>query len=375
MEHQVGIIGCGNISATYFEKSSFFKGLNIKACADMKPEMAKAAQEKYGVEAMPVESLLADNSIDVVVNLTIPDAHYSVSSSILESGKHCYSEKPLAINLEDGAKLRELANSKGLVAGCAPDTFLGGAHQCARKAIDDGLVGKITSGSCHVQSAGMEMWHPNPDFFFKPGGGPVLDLGPYYIANLVNLIGPIKRLAAMSNTAWKERTITSKPRSGETLKVETPTTLLALLEFETGAKVSFTASWDVWAHRHQHMELYGTKGSLFVPDPNFFGGDVELVDKEGKTTMLPDGGHPFGIANMDNDGKKLANHRAAGLAEMLSSIESNREPRCSINRSLHCLEVMLGILESAEKGSFVEINAKCDRPDPLGVEEAKALLK
>lgn len=374
MGHRIGVIGCGNISGTYFEKGPLFKGLDIVACADANHAAAEAAAGKHGIKAVPVEELLGDDSVDAVVNLTVPDAHCEVSASILEAGKHCYSEKPLSVKLEDGKRIQELAESKGLVAGCAPDTFLGGAHQRARKAVDDGDVGRVTTGSCHVQSPGMEMWHPNPDFFFRPGGGPVLDLGPYYVANLVNLIGPVRRLAAMSNVAWEERTITSEPRSGERIKVETPTTLMALLEFDSGAKVTFTASWDVWAHGHRNMEIYGTEGTLYVPDPNFFNGDVVLVGRDGKEETLPDGGHPFGVPNLEHQGMQLANYRTAGLADMLDAVAEGREPRCSVGRALHSLEVMLGILESAREGRYVDIESSCDRPEPLGPEQARALL-
>ena len=374
MEHKVGIIGCGNISATYFEKAPLFKGLQVTACADANHAAAEAAAQKHSVRAMSVEDLLADETIDAVVNLTIPEAHCDVSSSILEAGKHCYSEKPLSVSLEDGIKVHRLARSKGLVAGCAPDTFLGGAHQLARKAIDDGMIGSVTTGSCHVLNPGMEMWHPNPDFFFKPGGGPVLDLGPYYIANLINLIGPVKRLSAMSNVAWEERTITSESRSGEKIKVETPTTLMALLEHSSGAKVTFTASWDVWAHRHQHMELYGTDGSMYLPDPNFFNGDVEVTGRDGNTEKLPDDGHPFGVPNLEHQGMRLANYRTAGLAEMLDAASAGREPICSFDRALHALDVMLGILDSAERCEFVDMSTTCSRPGPLGPEQARALL-
>lgn len=228
----------------------------------------------------------------MVVNLTIPAAHFPVSKAALEAGKHVYSEKPLVLSLEEGEELRRIAREKNLSVGCAPDTFLGGAHQLARQYIDEGKVGRITSGTCHVMSPGMEMWHPNPGFFFLKGGGPILDLGPYYVANLINLIGPVKRVGALTSMANPTRTVTSQPLNGEIIPVETPTNIHALLEFVNGATITLSASWDVWSHRHANMELYGTEGSIYVPDPNFFGGVVEAsgrdkISSRWKTGRIP----------------------------------------------------------------------------------------
>ncbi len=232
------------------------------------------------------------------------------------AGKHLYSEKPLTLSLKDGLELQKLAAKKNLKAGCAPDTYLGGAHQLARKLVDDGQVGTITSGTAHVLSHGMEHWHPNPDFFFRPGGGPILDLGPYYIANLINLIGPVRRVAALTSMATPTRTISSEPRRGETIKVTTPTTIQALLEFESGASVTLSASWDVWAHHHPNMELYGTDGSIFLPDPNFFGGEVKLAKPGKKAKPVKSWAHPFGTPNQKHPAGMMANYRTAGLADM-----------------------------------------------------------
>lgn len=366
-ETKVGIIGCGNIAETYFKLAPLFRGYEITACADINQDAAKARAQEFGVEAKSVADLLADDAIGCVINLTIPAAHTEVSCQILEAGKHVYSEKPLALSLAEAQQIADLAASKDLKVGCTPDTFLGGAHQVARAAIDAGEIGEVTSGSCHVLSAGMEMWHPNPDFFFQPGAGPVLDLGPYYIANLVNLIGPVKRVVAMENTPQKQRTITSEPRKGETVDVNTPTTLLSILEFVSGAKITFSASWDVHAHGHANMELYGATASMFVPDPNFFNGDVVIKDGAGEAKTLPDHDHPFYVANW----QQYANYRSAGLADMLLSDD---EYRCSLERTMHGVEVMTGILQSAAESTFVDMTTTCTRPAPLDTEAAKALL-
>lgn len=371
----VGIIGCGNISTTYFSLSPLFKGLKVLACADINMEAARLRADEYKVKAQTIDELLANDELDVIVNLTIPDAHFPVSKRILEAGKHVYSEKPLVLTLEQGEELRRIAKEKGLAVGCAPDTFLGGAHQLARKFIDDGGIGRITSGSCHVMSPGMEMWHPNPDFFFLPGGGPILDLGPYYIANLINLIGPVKRVGALTSMASETRTITSQPRNGEIIPVKTPTTIQALLEFVSGATITLTASWDVWSHRHANMELYGTEGSLYVPDPNFFGGTVEASGRDKDIKPLENWAHPFGIANQESPSGPRANYRTAGLADMAASLIDGRDARCSLDRTLHGVDVMTSILKSGAENRFVDLTTTCTQPAALGIEEAQALLK
>ncbi|ASW06795.1 Gfo/Idh/MocA family protein [Rhizobium sp. 11515TR] len=371
----VGIIGCGNISTTYFSLAPLFKGLKVLACADINMEAARARAEEYKVKAQTIDELLANDELDVIVNLTIPDAHFPVSKRILEAGKHVYSEKPLVLMLEQGEELRRIAKEKGLAVGCAPDTFLGGAHQLARKFIDDGGIGRVTSGACYVMSPGMEMWHPNPDFFFLPGGGPILDLGPYYVANLINLIGPVKRVGAMTSMASPTRTITSQPRNGEIIPVKTPTTIQALLEFVSGARITLTASWDVWSHRHANMELYGTEGSLYVPDPNFFGGTVEASGRDKDIKPLENWAHPFGIANQESPSGARANYRTAGLADMAASLIDGRDARCSLDRTLHGVDVMTSILKSGEEGRFVDLSTTCTQPAALGIEEAQALLK
>ena len=371
----VGILGCGNISTTYFKLSPLFKGLKVLACADINMDAARPRAEEYQVKAQTVDELLANDELDVIVNLTIPDAHFPISKRILEAGKHVYSEKPLVLTLEQGEELRRIAKEKGLAVGCAPDTFLGGAHQLARKFIDDGGIGRITSGTCHVMSPGMEMWHPNPDFFFLPGGGPILDLGPYYIANLINFIGPVKRVGAMTSMASETRTITSQPRNGETIPVKTPTTIQALLEFVSGATVTVTASWDVWSHRHANMELYGTEGSLYVPDPNFFGGVVEASGRDKEIKPLADWAHPFGIANQESPSGARANYRTAGLADLAASLIDGRDARCSLDRTLHGVDVMTSILKSGAENRFIDLTTTCTQPAALGIEEAQALLK
>lgn len=370
----VGIIGCGNISGAYLKIAPSFRDLEVRAVADANAEAARARAAEFGVRAETVEGLLAASDVDMVVNLTVPAAHYEVSRRILEAGKHAYSEKPLVLTLEEGERLRELAASKNLRVGSAPDTFLGGSHQAARAAIDAGRVGKVLGGTAHVMGHGMEGWHPNPDFFFAPGGGPVLDMGPYYVTNLVQLLGPVRCVVAMAKAGFPKRTIGNGPRLGEELEVTTPTDVHAVLEFASGATVTLGASWDVWRHRHPNMELYGETASLYVPDPNFFGGDVELGTADG-VEALEAGDHPFGRVNYTfPDGRSFANWRGAGLADMARAVAEGRKHRCDIDLAVHVVDVMTGILRSGEERRFVTMSTTCERPAPLSAEEAQALL-
>ncbi|TYR33152.1 Gfo/Idh/MocA family oxidoreductase [Mesorhizobium microcysteis] len=370
----VGVIGCGNISAAYFKLAPLFKGVEMRACADLDPKAAEARAKEFGVRAETVEGLLAANDIDIVVNLTTPAAHYEVSRAILDAGKHVYSEKPFVLSVKEGQDLAKRAAKKGLRVGSAPDTFLGGAHQLVRNLIDTGKVGRVTSGTCYVMSHGMEHWHPNPDFFFAPGGGPILDLGPYYISNLVQLIGPVTRVAALASIPAKERTITSKPRFGQKIPVTTPTTIHALLEFANGATITFNASWDVWKHGHAPIELYGEEGTIFVPDPNFFGGDVMFTNRADPVKKLPKWQHAFSVPNQQHAQGMMANYRASGLADMALGILEDRPHRCSLEFSLHVIDVMTGILKSGETGKFVAMQTTCERPAALSPADAKAML-
>jgi predicted dehydrogenase len=371
----IGIIGCGNISTTYLKFAPLFRALEVRAVADIDPAAAQARAAEYGVRAGTVEEVMAAPDVDVIVNLTVPAAHYDVSRRAIAAGKHVYSEKPFVLTLDEGKALRDLAAARNLRVGSAPDTFLGGSHQAARAAIDAGAVGRIIAGTAHVMSHGMEAWHPNPDFFFQPGGGPVLDLGPYYVTNLIQLLGPVKAVAAMANASFATRTIGSGAREGQTVPVDTPTNIHALLEFASGATVTLSASWDVWSHRHANMELYGTDGSIFVPDPNFFAGTVELADAEGTVTALDVGGHPFGVNNMtDSRGEERANYRCAGLADMASAIDEGRAHRCNLDLALHAVDVMVSILKAGEDRRWVAMTTTCERPAALSAAEAAALM-
>lgn len=372
----IGIIGCGNISTAYFRLAPLFRGLEVRACADVIPAAAEARAQEFGVTALTPEALLASPDVDVVINLTIPAAHFAVTKAALEAGKHVWSEKPFVLTIEEGLELKALADGKGLRVGSAPDTFLGGAHQLARRLVDDCTIGTVTSGTAFVLSHGMEMWHPNPGFFFLPGGGPMLDLGPYYVAALINLLGPVRRVAALANAATPTRTVTADgPLKGQTVPVETPTDIHALLQFESGAAFTLVTSWDVWSHRHaQPIELYGTEGTLFVPDPNWFGGKVEIGAPNSPQREVETWDHPLGVPNDIRPNAAFANYRTAGLADMVAAIREGREARCALERALHGIDVMTSILKSGETGAFIDLQTTCTRPAPLDPDAARALL-
>ncbi|MDX5349304.1 MAG: Gfo/Idh/MocA family oxidoreductase [Paracoccaceae bacterium] len=371
---KLGLIGAGNISASYLGRAPHFAGIRFVAVADMNHAAAEARAAEYGIEARSVDALLASSDIDLIVNLTIPAAHFDISKRALGAGKPVSSEKPYVLTLDEGRELARIAAERGLRVGSAPDTFLGTSHQLARHIVDSGAIGRVTSGTCAVMSSGMESWHPNPDFFFLKGGGPVLDLGPYYISNLVQLLGPVARVAALASTPGLTRTIGSGARKGQQVPVETPTTIHALLEFENGAVISFQSSWDVHQHDLQPMALYGTEGTLHVPDPNFFDGKLRVTNRV-EPAELPAWDHPLGPPNRKtNDGREVADYRAAGLAEMALAIAEGRPHRCNDELALHVVEVMTAILQSGEEGRFVPMTTTCARPEALDPEAAARLL-
>ena len=374
----VGIMGAGNISSAYLRLAPQFKGLEVRGVADIIPAAAKKRSEEFGVHAMTPDEMLKNSEIDVIVNLTIPSTHYQVSMDTVTAGKHAYSEKPFVLSVKDGKALKKAADSRGLLVGSAPDTFLGGAHQQVRNIIDSKQLGKITHGTTHVMSRGMEHWHPNPDFFFQPGAGPVLDVGPYYVTDLIHLIGPVKRVTSFTNSAKTYRTVTTPgvAMTGKKIKVGTPTTIHGVLEFHSGAIVTIGASWDTFSHGHHNIELYGTEGSVYVPDPNFFGGDILISDQSGSKQKVEPWDHPFGKANQGLDTPMpRANYRTAGLADMMQALEKGRAARCGLDVALHAVDVMTSLLKAGETGKVITLSTTCERPAALKPKDALALLK
>ena len=370
----IGIIGCGNISDAYFKGAARSSFVQVKGCADMNAEAANAKAVLYGAAAMSVPALLADPDISLVVNLTVPLAHAAVSQQIVGAGKHVYSEKPLAAKFADAAALMELARAKGLRVGSAPDTFMGASHQACRRAVDAGAIGKPVGGAAVIMSHGAESWHPNPEFFYKAGGGPVLDMGPYYVTQLVNLLGPVRRAVAAATIGSPTRTITSEPLKGTTIDVDVPTTVNGVLEFASGANVSLSASWDVWKHnRTTPIEIYGTEGTLLGVDPNFFGNTPRLCGPDGNLRDVDIAAHPFGIANREmRNGTMQADYRMIGLVDMAMAIQQRRAHRANGAMALHVLEVLEALITSSASGRFVDLTTSCERPEPvpLGADES-----
>ena len=347
----IGIIGTGNISDAYLKAAPKFPVLKIVACADINMDAAKAKAADYGIEALTVDALLADSRISIVLNLTTPQHHVPVGLQAIAAGKHVYSEKPLAIALGDGLRLIDAARVKGLRIGCAPDTFLGGSHQTARKVIDDGTIGIPLAGTAFMMVPGHELWHPNPDFYYKPGGGPMLDMGPYYLTCLVNMLGPVASVSGAAKSSYPNRVVGSGPRQGESFSVDVPTHISGMLTFQSGAAVTITTSFDVWKHSHSHIEIYGSTGSMLVPDPNQFQGEVQVSQRKGDWTAVQQS-HLYG------DG----NYRIVGLADMAQAIVNGRPHRANDEISLHVLEIMDSILHSAESGQRIDLKHPCARP-------------
>ncbi|HEU5369624.1 MAG TPA: Gfo/Idh/MocA family oxidoreductase, partial [Ktedonobacterales bacterium] len=272
---KVGVIGCGTISGIYLETIKHLKILEAVACADLFLERAQARAAEFEVPgACSVEALLTDPEVELIINLTVPAAHAEVALAALQAGKHVYNEKPLAISREDARRMLDLAQERGLLVGNAPDTFLGGGLQTCRKLLDDGWIGEPVAAFAAMTGHGPERWHPDPAFFYQRGAGPMLDMGPYYLTALVALLGPIRRVTGSARITFPERTIASAARYGQTINVETPTHIAGVLDFASGVIGTIITSFDVWSSRLPRIEIYGTRGSLGVPDPNTFGGPV-----------------------------------------------------------------------------------------------------
>ncbi len=351
---RVGVVGCGNISAAYLKAATAFPILDIVALSDAIPAAAEARSAEFGVPARSVDAVLADPEIEVILNLTVPKAHVEVGLRAIEAGKHVHSEKPLGVDLEDARRLLDAAKARGLRLGSAPDTFLGGAHQTARQCVDDGLIGRPVGGTAFFMCPGHERWHPNPGFYYLEGGGPMLDMGPYYVTDLVNLLGPVASVAGVATRTRAERIVSSEPLKGARLPVEVATHVTGTLVFASGAAVAMTMSFDVARHKHVPIELYGEAGSLIVPDPNFFGGQIEFASASEDWRAVPTR-HAYA------DG----NYRILGLADMAQAIRTGRPHRASGELAFHVLEVMQAFQTSSDTGAAVAIDSRPDRPAPL----------
>ena len=351
----VGIIGAGNISSQYLKAMKDFPVLDIRAIADMRPEVATKKAAEFGVKTKSVDDLLADPTVDIIVNLTIPRAPVDVGLKAVAAGKHIYGEKPLGVTFAEGKKLIAAAKKKGVRVGSAPDTFLGGGHQQARAVIDSGKLGTIVGGTAFFACPGHEYWHPDPAFYYDIGGGPVLDMGPYYITDLVNLLGPVAKVQAMSVTPQKSRPIRSEPKKGQMMPVKVFTHVTGTLQFVSGALIQVTLSFDVPKHSHMPYEIFGSEGSMLVPDPNWFGGEVKIAKPRAEAWDDV----PVKLPYAD------ANYRSLGVADMAHAILSGRPHRASGDLALHVLEVMEAFETASKSGEIVKIKTRVERPAPL----------
>lgn len=351
---QVGLIGCGNISNAYFKGlKPYEEWIRIVSCADLDPARARARADEHGVPtSCSMEELLA-SPVDIVLNLTTPQAHAPVNLAALRAGKHVYCEKPFSLSTKEGAKVMAEAKKRGLRVGCAPDTVLGAGVQTARKLIDDGAIGRPISFVANMLCRGHESWHPAPEFYYQQGGGPLFDMGPYYLSSLVTFLGPIKSVTAMAATTFKTRLITSQPKHGKKIKVETPTHLTGAVEFVGGALGTVTMSFDVHAHHLPNLEIFGTESSLSCPDPNHFSGDVRLWKPEQKE---------WGSAPLTHNPHT---GRGFGLAEMGHAILRRRPHRVNGEIGLHVVEVIEAFHRSAVSGRKVTLKTTCRQPVAL----------
>lgn len=381
---KVGVVGIGDISDVYLANLKTYDSvLEVWGCASRGLEKARIKAEQYGIPKYYAsgEELIADPEIDVVLNLTIPAVHYHYNKMALQAGKHVYCEKPLAATFAEGKELLELAKKNGKYIGCAPDTFMGGRLQTYRKLIEDGSMGEIFGATVTSVSHGVEWFHPNPAFFYQPGAGPLYDIGPYYVTALLSLLGPVKRICAMGKTAESERQVESEPLKGQKIEVhpDVDTHIIANLEFACGAIATVIMSFDVWDSELPRMEIYGTKGTLCMmePDPcdgpNLFGGDVLMRDRENyRWKEMPRQQATVGtewkkvpVAHKHNSTSHEKNSRGIGLVDMIYAIGEEREARAGGAMALHALEVMEGIIRSAKEGHYLEMTTTFSKPEML----------
>lgn len=347
----VGVIGCGAIIAQYLANFRRLDSINLVAVADLDPARAQAVADSYdGVRALTVDDLLAADDVDLVLNLTIPAAHADIALRAIAAGKSVYGEKPLAATTAEAQQVLDAAAAAGLTVGCAPDTVLGTGIQTARKAIDDGLIGSPVSATATMATPGHERWHPNPDFYYQPGGGPLLDMGPYYVSALVTLLGPVVSVVGAASHTRSERTIGSGPRQGQKVPVDIDSHVTGVLVHASGALSTLFMSFDAVKTKSPNIEVHGETGSLMVPDPNYFDGDVQLfaVGAEDWETL------PVSAGYVDSG-------RGFGIAD-LAATPAGQEPRAGGQLAFHALEVMESVLESAKSGQAVAIKSTASRP-------------
>jgi len=379
----VGLVGCGHISETYFRAEEYFNNIKIIKCADINNDAAEKCAKEHGIQSANMDDIFKDDDIEIILNLTIPKAHFEISEKALLSRKHSYSEKPLCINFNEGKKLLELSQKNNLYLGSAPDTFLGAGIQKSKQLIESGLVGKINLGNAIFAYPGVQSYHPSPEPWFAANeGGPVVDMGPYYITALVTLLGSVKSVTSKSKKVFLEREIGIGPRKGKKFTVECDTTYVSTLEFESNSLIQMTLSFDVKDHKRNHIELYGDKGSIIVPDPNMFGGSVyTCLELGGEWTEHKTQNLELGKINIKNQSSRAnesqtnANYRGAGLSEMAYSIENKNRHMCNGELSLHVLDIIQSIMRSAKTQKTELLSTECIISELFTQDKIKKILK
>ncbi|HOK10277.1 MAG TPA: Gfo/Idh/MocA family oxidoreductase [Candidatus Hydrogenedens sp.] len=342
------IVGCGNISDVYIKNILRFTNLKLMGCSDILREKAEEKAQQYNLNVYDTNDVFDSDNIDLIINLTIPSSHFEVSLKALEHGKHVYSEKPLALTNEHATTLLEIANKNSLFVGCAPDTFLGASWQTAKKLINDGWIGKPLSATAFMLCHGHESWHPSPEFYYQKGGGPLFDMGPYYLTVLIYLLGPVKSVFAVGKKSFDTRLTTSMPKFGEKVIVEIPTHIHATLCFENNIICTLIVSFDTWAHRLPYVEIYGEKGSLSLPDPNQFFGTTYYYNqymKEWKEVPTC-----YDI---------FTNMRGIGISDMATAIQEKRQFLANGELARHVVDIMEKIQESVTTGEHLQIETTC----------------
>jgi predicted dehydrogenase len=362
----IGLVGCGNISGIYLKNlTTVFGNVKLYACADLDTEKVKAAAEKYQIpHIMTFDEMLQCEEIGLILNLTTPGSHYALSKKALLAGKHVYVEKPLALTYKDGKELLSIANEKGLYIGCAPDTFLGAGIQTCIRLINAGAIGRPVAGAAFMMCRGHEGWHPSPEFYYDIGGGPLFDMGPYYITALVRLLGRAESVMAYGARAFEERTITSEPKKGTKIPVKVDTHNAGVIRFENGAVVTLVTSFDVWKHSMPKIEIYGTEGSLKVPDPNTFGGPVMISTMENKDYTEVPLETPYS-----------ENSRGLGLSETVLAAGEGRINNASGALGLHVLEIMEAFVRSGTEGKMIVLESATSDAVALDWAVEKGALK
>ena len=354
---KIAMIGVGAISGIYLDNiTKVFQETELVGVCDLIRERAEEAKEKYQVKKIydTMQDAFADEEVDIILNLTRPYEHYEVTKAALKAGKHVYSEKPLGADYEEGKELVALAEAMNLMLGGAPDTFLGSGIQTCRKLIDDGFIGQPIGAAAFMICRGHETWHPDPEFYYKAGGGPMLDMGPYYVTALINLIGGVSGITGITKTSFPQRVITSQPKSGTVVDVDVPTFVTGIMNFDNGAVGTIFTTFDVHYTQQARLEIYGSKGTLSIPDPNTFGGPIKLFRPEdGEYKEIP----------LLFDYKE--NSRGLGLADMAKALQTGRDFRANYNQTQHVLEILTSFEKSSKEGRYIPLETTYNRGVPM----------